>query len=63
MENLSRVFQNKKEKKNMKRLSFIISQFKIEFLLLLTGCRKVLEKMLAEGGYRGQSPFLCPEGK
>ena len=28
----------------MKRLSFI-TQFKIEFLLLFTGCRKVLGKM------------------
>ena len=45
MENLLRVFQNKKEKKkNIKRLSFIITQFKIEFLLPPTGSRKVLEK-------------------
>ena len=29
----------------MKRLSFI-TQFKIEFLLLFTGCRKVLRKIL-----------------
>ena len=29
----------------MKRLSFI-TQFKIEFLLPFTGCRKVLGKML-----------------
>ena len=43
MDNLSRMFQNKKEKKNMK-LSFM-TQFKIEFLLLVTDCRKVLEKM------------------
>ena len=45
MENLSRVFQKEKEKENTwKRLSFI-TQFKIEFLLLFTGCRKVLGKM------------------
>ena len=31
-------------KKYMKRLSFI-TQFKIQFLLLFTGCRKVLGKM------------------
>ena len=43
MEYLSRVFQNKKEKKT-KSLSFYITQFKIEFLLSPTGCRKVLEK-------------------
>ena len=40
MENLSRVLQ-KQEKKNM---SFI-TQFKIEFLLPFTSCRKVLGKM------------------
>ena len=34
----------KKEKENMKSLSFI-TQFKIEFLLLLTYFRKVLGKM------------------
>ena len=44
MENLSRVFQKQKRKKNMKRMCFI-TQFKIEFLLLLTSCRKVLGKM------------------
>ena len=33
-----------KKQKNMKRLSFI-TQFKIEFLLPFTGCRKVLGKM------------------
>ena len=37
-------FKNKKEKKHMKRLSFI-TQFKNQFLLLFTGCRKVLGKM------------------
>ena len=37
-------FKNKKEKKHMKRLSFI-TQFKVQFLLLFTGCRKVLGKM------------------
>ena len=41
MENLSMVFF---KKKNMKRLSFI-TQFKIEFLLLFTGCRKMHGKM------------------
>ena len=44
MENLSRVFQKQKIKKNMKRMCFI-TQFKIEFLLLFTSCRKVLGKM------------------
>ena len=34
----------KKKKKNRKRLNFM-TQFKIEFLLPFTGCRKVLEKM------------------
>ena len=48
MENLSWVFQKqkKKRKKQMKRLIFI-TQFKIEFLLPFTGCRKVLGKMPA----------------
>ena len=46
MENLSRVKKNKKKKKHMKRLS-CITQVKIEFLLLFTGCRKVLGKMPA----------------
>ena len=31
----------------MERLTFIITEFKIEFLLPFTGCRKVLEKMTA----------------
>ena len=44
MENISRVFKTKKI--YTKRLSFI-TQFKIEFLLLFTGCRKVLGKMLS----------------
>ena len=39
-------FKTKKKKKT-KRLSFIITQFKIEFLLLFTGCKKVLERMPA----------------
>ena len=34
----------KKEKKNIMRLSFV-TQFKIEFLLLFNGCRKVLGKI------------------
>ena len=38
------VSKTKKKKKHMKRLSFI-TQFKIEFLLPFTGCRKVLGKM------------------
>ena len=33
----------KEKKKRMKRLSFM-TQFKIEFLLLFTGCRKILGK-------------------
>ena len=47
MKNLSRVFLDKHSKKkkntwrNLKRLSFK-TQFKIEFLLPFTGCRKVL---------------------
>ena len=44
MGNLSRVFQKQTRKKHMKRLS-VIAQFKIEILLLFTGCRKVLGKM------------------
>ena len=40
------VSKTKKEKKHLKRLSFI-TQFNIEFLLLFTGCRKVLGKMRA----------------
>ena len=43
MENLSRLFKSKK--KNIKRLGFKITQFKIEFLLPFTSCRKMLEKM------------------
>ena len=41
-----KIFQGffKKNPKNMKRLS-LITQFKIEFLLLFTTCRKVLGKM------------------
>ena len=41
MENLSRVFQ---KKKYMKRLTFI-TQFKVDFLLSFTSCKKVLGKM------------------
>ena len=44
MENLSRLFQKQNRKKHMKRLSFI-TQFRIEFLLPFTGCRKMLGKM------------------
>ena len=44
MENLSRVFQKQTKKKHMKRLN-VITQFKIEFLLLFSSCRKVLGKM------------------
>ena len=40
------VSKTKKKKKHMKRLSFI-TQFKIEFLLPFTGCRKVLGKIPA----------------
>ena len=36
--------KKKKKKKNMKRLNFI-TQFKIEFLLSFSGCRKVLGKI------------------
>ena len=47
MENLSRGFQKQnRKKKHMKGLSFI-TQFKIEFVLTFTGCRKVLGKMPA----------------
>ena len=38
MENLSEFFKKRKEKKNMKRLSFT-AQFKIELLIPFTGCR------------------------
>ena len=38
------VSKQKRKKNNIKRLSFIITQFKIEFLLPPTGSRKVLEK-------------------
>ena len=39
-------FKSKKEKKkHIERLNFS-TQFKTEFLLLLTGCRKVLEKQM-----------------
>ena len=45
MENFPRVFQKQKgKKKHTKRLSFI-TQFKIEFLLSFTSCKKVLGKM------------------
>ena len=40
------VSKTKKRKKHIRRLSFI-TQFKIEFLLLFTSCRKVLGKMPA----------------
>ena len=39
------MFQNKKRKKNIKRLSFIITQFKIEFLLLPVVGKCLFEKM------------------
>ena len=42
MENLTRLFQKKKQ--HMKRLNFI-TQFKNEFLLTCTHCRDVLVKM------------------
>ena len=38
---------NNNNKKNIKTLSFIIAQFKIEFLLPFISYRKVLEKMPA----------------
>ena len=44
MKNISRIFQ---KEKIPKRLIFI-TQFKIEFLVPFTGCRKVLEKCLNE---------------
>ena len=44
MENLSRVFQKQSKKKHVKRLSFI-TPLKIEFLVPVIGCRKVLGKM------------------
>ena len=40
-----KIFQKLKRKNHMKKLSFI-TQFKIEFLLPFTGCRKCLEKCL-----------------
>ena len=45
MENLTRLFQKKKQQQqHMKRLNFI-TQFKNEFLLMCTHCRDVLVKM------------------
>ena len=44
MENFSRLFQNKKEKKKYDETEFYDS-FKIKFLPPFTGCSKVLEKM------------------
>ena len=41
MENLSRMFQKKKKKMHE------VIEFKIEFLLQFTACRKLLEKMPA----------------
>ena len=38
------MFQKQKRKKKKKKFSFI-TQYKIEFLLPFTGCRKVLGKM------------------
>ena len=47
MENLSKMFKKqKKKKKSMNRFSFM-TQFKIEFLLPFTGCKKVFGKMPA----------------
>ena len=51
MENLSKMFQTQKRKKtNMKRLGLLI-QFKIEFLLPFTSCRKVLQKKKTHNGF------------
>ena len=55
MDNLSRVFQIQ-SKINMKRLSFI-TQFKIQFLLLLTSCKQVLGKMSA---IKASKSFIPP---
>ena len=44
MENLRSVLKKKKTHTHMERLSFL-TQFKIEFILSLTGCRKVLGKI------------------
>ena len=60
-----KIFQGFFKKILMKRLSFII-QFKIEFLLLFTGCRKVLGQIpelvyccLYFGGNTVCSEVLC----
>ena len=45
MKNLSRVFQKQKRKKKPLRKLSLMTQFKIEFLLPFSGCRKVLGKM------------------
>ena len=45
MKNLSRVFQKQKRKKKHLRKLSLMTQFKIEFLLPFSGCRKVLGKM------------------
>ena len=52
MGNISRAFQKKKKKKRKKKKKYTkrlssITQFKIDFLLPLTVCRKVLGKMPA----------------
>ena len=50
MDNLSRVFQ-KQSKINLKRLSFI-TQFKIQFLLLFTSCKKSAWKNVCHQSFK-----------
>ena len=44
MGNFSKVFQKQKKRKKHDEIGFI-TQFKIEFLLPFTGCRKMLGEM------------------
>ena len=50
MESLPRLFQKQKRKKTYEEMSFR-TQFKIEFLLPFTGCKKKLGKMPDNKGY------------
>ena len=59
MENVLRVFQKqRRKKKHLKELSFI-TQFKIEILLLFTGCRKMPDFITLNGDakYKGKLTF------
>ena len=56
---------SKQKERKTKRLSFIITQFKIEVLLPFTGCRKVLkqkpvqnDKKLCQSHFISQKPYI-----